>query len=493
MLERRLPILLSILLVAWLSPSLSACGGSTAGYTRARRAVSEGRRVAAEEVRAADFIAYVATDDAPRPATSAGPLLPVLLDARLGATVVSTGGDRVLVQVSLRGGTAAVRTPSRMVLIVDVSGSMQDGDKIGAVRHALARFVETLDPADQIAIVTFADEAHVALAPTSVASSRDVILSAVGSLSAYGGTNLDAGMSAGLTLAASMRDAGSVTRVLLLSDGIASVGRTDAATLAGYGDTAHAIDVALTTVGMGDQIDFALLEALATRSGGAFHYLDQPSEVERLFATEIRSLVSLAARDVRVRIRLPAGTTLLQSYDERTHFVGDVLETAIGDLGSDDAAVVVHELALEPGVVPLALPVEITLAGPDGGAAVVASTSLAAVRGDAHAVPTDLAVLRNATLGRLAVALRAASAACDRGDTAEAWYTLTSALDASDAARAALLAAGDAERARSLDEATGMVQRARDLVPRPAPSAAPPPASGWTVTSPGSASFSGWR
>ena len=243
------------LFVAGLASALG-CGGSTASYTRARRAAEEGRIVRAEEVRAADFIAYHAVEDAPRPPPGAGTTLPVLLDARMGSSVVSTAGGRALVQVSLRGGTAALRTPSRMVLVVDVSGSMQEGDKIGAVRHALARFVETLDPADQIAIVTFSDAAHVALHPTSVASSRDVILSAVGSLSAYGGTNLEAGLRTGLQLAYGT-DPGptSVVRVVLLSDGIPSVGVTDARTIVSTIARRDVREAPITTVGMGNEID----------------------------------------------------------------------------------------------------------------------------------------------------------------------------------------------------------------------------------------------
>ena len=195
---------------------------------------------------------------------------------------------------------------------------MQDDDKIGAVRHALARFVEALDPADQLAIVTFSDDAHVALRPTSIAESRQAVLAAIGSLAAYGGTNLGAGLETGLSIAMSMRDGGVVPRLILLSDGVATVGETRADVLASLGTQAAGVRVGLSTIGMGDQIDFALLERLANGAGGAFHYLDRPSEVERVFSEELAALTQLAARDAHVRVHLPEGR-LARSLVRRAH------------------------------------------------------------------------------------------------------------------------------------------------------------------------------
>ena len=226
MLPNRLlaPIIAVVVLLAMTTAT--ACGGSTASYARFRREASEGRVVAAAEVRVADFIDVHASEDAPRPPPSGDPQrLPILLDARLGNSALPSQGGRAVLHISLRGGMTAARLPASIVVVVDVSGSMQDEDKIGAVRHALARFVETLDPADRLAIVTFSDDAHVALSPTSVAASRETILAAVGNLTAYGGTNLGAGLSTAIAIAASMRH-GNVPRIVLLSDGVATVGET---------------------------------------------------------------------------------------------------------------------------------------------------------------------------------------------------------------------------------------------------------------------------
>jgi Ca-activated chloride channel homolog len=501
--NRLLAAIAAIILLAAMTGA-TACGGSSASYARFRHEASEGRVVAAAEVRAADFIDVHASEDAPRPPVSGDPeRLPILLDARLGNSALPSQGGRAVLQVSLRGGTTAARLPASLVVVVDISGSMQDQDKIGAVRHALARFVESLDPADRIAIVTFSDDAHVALPPTSVLTARDTILAAIGSLTAYGGTNIGAGVSTGLAIATSMRE-GSVPRIVLLSDGVATLGETRAEILAGLGAQAHDQGVAMSTIGMGNQIDFALLEALANRAGGAFHYLDQPSEVERVFAAELASLTQLAARDAHVRVQLPPGVTLARSYDERTSFAGGVLDTAIGDVAGDEAILVVHELDVAPGAGLSDIPVEITLAAPDGTASIAARTAIRFSRTGSFAYDgaTDPMVLRNVALGRIAWSVREASHLLEIGDASTASLLAHGALAEAHAAQVRLRAMGDDARARSLDEALGLLAATTQALPPPpvttARTAAHPDGSGgtaWTVTSstPTSSTFAGWR
>jgi Mg-chelatase subunit ChlD len=474
--------------------SLTACGGSSASYARFRRAATEGTIVAADEVRAADFIDVHAEEDAPRPPIGATTTLPILLDARLGSPTVAVTGGRAIVQVSIRGGLSAVRVPANVVVVLDVSGSMQDQDKIGAVRHALARFVEGLDARDHIAIVTFSDDAHVALAPTEVGPAREMILGAIGSLSAYGATNLGAGLEGGLRIAQSMQGYGGNARLVVLSDGVATIGETSPAALVHYADAARARTIGITTIGMGEQIDFSLLESLANGAGGSFHYVDRPAEVERVFGHELAALTGIAARDAHVTITLPPGAQLVRSYDERTQWNGRVLDTSIGDVNADEALVVVHEIELPPSTGVWSIPVDVTLGALDRSAATLAHVDLVITQvGNAAPAIVDASVLRNVTLGRIAWSVREASHLVDVGDTVRAGSFAHGALGEAQAARAMLAAMGDASRAASLDEPIALLARTASLLPDPTSLPATSP-SGWSVSSSsGSAAFAGWR
>ncbi len=455
------------------------CAGGSASYTRFRRGAVEGYAPRPEEVRASDFVAYHAQRDAPRPAiVGLGPdSSATAIEATLGNPHLPIGSPaRPLLSVSLRGGAAAYRYPANIVVVIDVSGSMRDGDKIGAVRHALSRFVETLDDDDRISLVTFSDTSHVALAAARVGDARASVLGAIAQLSAWGGTNLDAGLAAGLALARSHDPrVASVTRVVLLSDGVPSVGdvRPDAI----VARVTHGADrVPVHAIGMGRDIDYALLDAIGRESGGAFHYLDRPAEVERVFSTELRALTEVAARDVRVRVTLPPGWSLARALDERTEPRGREIVTRLGDLGGDEAAVVLAELEAPATFGPETLRVDVEYLDARGVAGVLARAEVVALR-DASGPYLDAtggAVLRNAALARAALALRESGVLRVRGDGEGAQILLGRALSEVCSARARLFAGGERSLAASLDEVSGLVG-----------TLAPP--------APTSASFAGWR
>jgi Ca-activated chloride channel family protein len=134
-----------------------------------------------------------------------------------------------------------------LAVVIDVSGSMNEGGKITAVRHALARMLETLDPNDRIALVTFSDDAHLALPLTPVGSARPLIQGAIDQLYAGGGTNIHAGLREGVAVALGTRSDNA--RVVFLSDGLASAGLT------GRSDILHAASplltrhISITTIG----------------------------------------------------------------------------------------------------------------------------------------------------------------------------------------------------------------------------------------------------
>src|SRR4029453_15182346 len=87
-------------------------------------------------------------------------------------------------------------------------------------------FVETLQPADRLAIVTYAGTSGVAL-PSTPLSRRDVIQRAIAGLSAGGSTNGGSGLITAYRVARDAYLPGGVNRVILATDGDFNVGITN--------------------------------------------------------------------------------------------------------------------------------------------------------------------------------------------------------------------------------------------------------------------------
>nr|MCQ3812591.1 DUF3520 domain-containing protein [Acidimicrobiia bacterium] len=84
-------------------------------------------------------------------------------------------------------------------------------------------------------------------------------------------------------------------------DGVANVGatRTDDI-LESIGERA---DIGLSTIGVGlGPFNDELMEQLANRADGTYHYIDTPSEAVRVFVDDLDGLVAYAARDAKVQV-----------------------------------------------------------------------------------------------------------------------------------------------------------------------------------------------
>ncbi len=465
---------------------LTSCAAPTASYTRFRSQAVSGRIVAAEEVRASEFINYHAQEDAlPAPRTAVAERVGLAVEARLGDPAVPVSAAQPVLQVTLRGAAGAIRPPAHVVIAVDLSGSMNRGNKIGAVRHAVSRFVEALDPRDRISLVTFSHGAN-GIGPRTVGEQQFEILRAVASWQARGGTNLYAGLHEARVLAHNGRSGPGVTRIVLLSDGIPTAGTTDHRTILTLAQRCASEGISITAIGLGDEIDDRLLSGIARVSGGQYHYLDRPSEVERVFASEIRGLTEAAARDIGVRVQLPSGWMLVRSYADRTLTGPDYFVVPVGELAGNEAAVLLFELsapAVHMGGAMERIMVSVALSSHSAPSSrVLATTSVDVTR--TGRLPYDPApggaVLRNLMLGRAADALRMADQMRRAGQVESGVAALEAIIGDLQRARGRLANQGEVQLASSLEEPMVLLGRTLDTLRQQARrSAIPLGSSAW--------------
>lgn len=448
--------------VSLFAVGLAACAGSNASYTRFRQASESGRTMASREVRVADFVNRFAQEDATPAVLDSADASALYVDARIASPHLPREGATAMLGVTMRGIPRTVRTAAELVVVIDVSGSMNEGGKITAVRHALSRMLETLDPNDRIALVTFSDGAHVALPLTNVGSARHTVQAAIDELYATGGTNIHAGLNQGVAVALATQSDNA--RLVFLSDGIATAGLTGRSDILHAASPLRARHIPVTTIGVGHAIDFQLLELLAEDHGGAFHFVDQPSEVERVFATYVSSLNEMSARSVELHVSAPPGGRLVRAFDQRARVAADgsSASVSLGDFAASDAYVGLYEVQVPAGFAPSSVPIEVRFRTLDGVEQMVARQDAAFGydgTGTYEMVGLDQPGLyRAATMGYAAIGLYQAAEADERGDVAAAEGWLRSTSIAVEAAQRQLVTA-DPTRAATLTEPLELLRR----------------------------------
>lgn len=173
--------------------------------------------------------------------------------------------------------------PVSVVMLIDKSGSMGGeasggATKLDLVKEAVLAAVEVLNPFYQIGVCAF--DANVEwTVPLTEAGRRDEIETGVGTLSPGGGTRLYPALQEAFRAQAGSESA--VRHIIVLSDG-----QTDTADFGRL--TRHIAETGITvsTVGVGEDADRALLEEIALFGRGRSYYTDNPGEIPSIFVTE---------------------------------------------------------------------------------------------------------------------------------------------------------------------------------------------------------------
>ncbi|HLT36970.1 MAG TPA: VWA domain-containing protein [Enhygromyxa sp.] len=203
------------------------------------------------------------------------------------------------------------RPPLNLAIAVDLSGSMS-GEPISRLREGLLTMIDELEPDDRISLIGFADDAELLVSQLGPADPE--LAATIEALELGDRTNLYAGLRAGFEEVQAHAEDGRQNRVILVSDGVPTVGLTNRETieqLAGvYGDAGFG----LTTIGIGDQFDIELMRELAEIGSGSFYYIEEPAALEEVFAEEVQAFVVPLAEDVEIDARMLDGYDLRRVY-----------------------------------------------------------------------------------------------------------------------------------------------------------------------------------
>jgi Ca-activated chloride channel homolog len=208
----------------------------------------------------------------------------------------------VLVRITPPTSEAQVHRPAlNLGLVLDRSGSMAAQNKIGFARQAAIYAVQQLLPTDRVSVTIFDSDVKT-IVPSTLAANKGRIIELIQRIYPNDSTALHGGWREGGKQVGQHFRAGGLNRVLLLSDGLANVGETNPDTIATDVNRLAREGVSTTTMGVGDDYNEDLLEAMARSGDGNYYYIESPQQLCDIFQTELKELLATFGNTVSVGI-----------------------------------------------------------------------------------------------------------------------------------------------------------------------------------------------
>jgi len=317
----------------------------TASYAFVRRQLSEGRLPPVRAVRVEEMVNYFPY----KYATPTSRSQPFGVTTELMPS--PWNADNQLVHIAVRGYdiAAAARPRANVVVLVDVSGSMGEEDRLPLLQKSFKLFAAQLRDDDRVSIVTYAGYTAVALESTS-GKDKHKIIAAIDALGSGGGTAGAAGLELAYKQAERHFDPKAVNRIILATDGDFNIGISDPQELEKFIANKRKSGVYLSIFGVGqDNLNDDLMQRLAQSGNGNAAYIDSLLEARKALIDELSSTMFPIANDVKVQVEF--NPKLVASYRlvgyetrmlQRQDFKNDKVDA--GDMGAGHSVTAIYEI-----------------------------------------------------------------------------------------------------------------------------------------------------
>jgi Ca-activated chloride channel family protein len=326
----------------------------TASYDVFRRDVEDGLLPSPASVRLEEYVNYFSYD---YPAADFAADVPFSIS--LAAAPSALEPSLTLLRVGIQGKAppADEKRPANLVFLVDVSGSMNESDKLPLAQQVLRQALDLLEPSDTVSIVSYAGDTTVRLTPTPVAD-RDRIATEIAELVSSGGTNGASGINLAYEQAQAAYIQGGINHVILCTDGDFNVGVSSTTALVDLVREKRQTGITFTALGFGrGNLNDTMLEAISNAGNGFYGVISSEAQAAQYVDERLLSTLSLIARDMKVQVEFNAEQVAayrLLGYENRAiadqDFRDDVVDA--GEIGAGHRVTALYELVLAGGSVP---------------------------------------------------------------------------------------------------------------------------------------------
>ncbi len=268
-----------------------------ASYSNVRRFLNMGQLPPVDAVRIEEMINYFSYDYK-LPVKNA----PYSINSELAVCPWNEGHQLLLVGLRAKEIDKTKLPASNLVFLIDVSGSMQDQNKLPLVQSALRMLVNELRPNDQVAIVVYAGAAGIVLKSTP-GNRKQILLDAIERLSAGGSTAGGQGLRLAYQIAREHFIEGRNNRIILATDGDFNVGVSSTSEMERLVEKERESGIFMTVLGFGmGNIKDDKLETIADKGNGNYAYIDNIQEARRMFVKEFGGTLFTVAKDVKFQL-----------------------------------------------------------------------------------------------------------------------------------------------------------------------------------------------
>jgi Ca-activated chloride channel family protein len=256
-----------------------------------------------------------------------------------------------LIHIGLQGKEIPVDNlpAANLVFLIDVSGSMDEPNKLPLVKSSLKLLTDQLRENDKVAIVVYAGNAGLVL-PSTSGSNKIKIKDAIDNLDAGGSTAGGAGIQLAYKTCRDNFIPNGNNRIILATDGDFNVGPSSDDELVRMVEEERKSGVFLSVLGfgMGNYKD-SKMQQLADKGNGNHSYIDNFNEARKVLVNEFGSTLFTIAKDVKIQVEFnPAKVTAyrLIGYENRVMAAEDFnndLKDA-GELGSGHTVTALYEI-----------------------------------------------------------------------------------------------------------------------------------------------------